>query len=167
MPVALTEKDERAFLSYLRDLSDIRILSLGAPGPELLTFDDLPPRKSGEKRFFIQNLQFPWMPRMERSHLGTYYLENYLSGPGIEYSRDPLGAPGPDDHGRFFWPTYPDKERLQADPHTPYCYDHDAFRPWYEKIVRWVLNNGRRGWFRNRRYYLPDAYLRHGWYRVL
>lgn len=165
MAVAMTEKDERDFLQFLRSTADIRIFNEKAASPELLTLEELPPRSSGVRQVFIWNVQFPWTLRVEPTKIGTCFVKNYASGPVIGYYRDSLGSP-PFNRGSIFWPTSPDPEMLQANPQTPYCYDHDAFRPWYEKIVRWVLNNGRRGWGKNRQYYLPDAWRRHGWYRL-
>jgi hypothetical protein len=164
--VVMTEKDERGFLGFLRSTADIQILLTQAAAPALFTVDQLPPRASGARQFVIWNKAFAWTPRFELASNGTYFLARYFSGPVLEYLRDPFSPTA--SRGRILWPRSPDPETLQANAPAVvlYSYDHAQFRPWYEKIVRWVIRNGRRRGRRGHgRYYLPHAFWRYGWYR--
>jgi hypothetical protein len=164
--VAMTEKDERAFLAFLRSTADIQLMGTRAATPALLAIDEFPTPGSGAWQFVIWNKAFAWTPRMEVASDGSYFLASYASGPVIEYSRDPYAFRA--SQGRIAWPTSPDPATLQANAPAvvPYSYDHAQFRPWYEKIVRWVINTGTRRGRRGRaRWYLPNAFWRYGWYK--
>jgi hypothetical protein len=164
--VVMTQKDERDFLAFLRGTADIQIMRTRAPTPALLVIDEFPAPASGAWQFVIWNKAFAWTPRIERASDGSYFLARYTTGPVIEYLRDQYSYRA--SRGRIFWPTSPDPETLQANAPAVvlYSYDHAQFRPWYEKIVRWVINTGTRRGRRGRaRWYLPNAFWRYGWYR--
>ena len=160
----MSEQDERIFLEFLRSTCDIQLFLPHASSPELFAIDELPSRSSGKRQFIIWNKNFAWIPQFSETSHGGYYLKNYPSGPVLEYFRDSLkfSLYSSHDHGRLYWPKSPNPESLIATQ-APYAYDHKEFSRWYDKIVRWLKSNGRVLGEKNfERYFLPDAFLRHG-----
>lgn len=166
--VVMTEKDEQSFLIFLRGISDIQIFLEKASSPELFAIDSFTPRSPGAMRFIIWNKDFAWTPQFAPMAAGGgFYLKNYTTGPVIEYDRDSLSVSLFSNlgHGRLYWPKVPAPTNQSI-----YSYDHEKFNDWYEKIARWVKKHGR---LRSKkpflRYFLPDAFLRHGsrWVYIL
>ena len=63
--VAMTERDERDFLRFLRSTADVQLLALDSPSPDSIWLDDFPPRRSGDalsRRFALWNKAFAWQP---------------------------------------------------------------------------------------------------------
>ena len=167
IPVAMTESDEKRFLAFLRTKAEITIFVASAPKTEMLTVDRLPPRKSGKKQFFIWNSQFAWSPDIAVASNGSVFIRDIHRAPVIEYGRDSFRTIG--DIGRVFWSKGITPGGPYAFKHPVYTYAYDAakFDKWYTEAVRWIKAHSRPKKCRHRGiiYYLPSAWLWHGWYK--
>ncbi len=161
--VALSESDEDALLAFLRLDADVRIYRQSARSPAEISLPSLPRRGPGETTYLLWNSAFPWTPeiteRLSRSAPETepapeFYVRNRFGSPLVEYTRHPFEAQTPLMHGRVYWntdfATYDGPE-----------YDHDSFGRWYDRLVRWLRNNGVRveitkNWSQ---YWLPGAWM--------
>lgn len=158
--VALSEDDERSFLTFLRRDADIRLFRRSAPSPELLLVENFPPRASGESVFTIWNTGFPWKPGYAQWQEAPFrkpdfYLKNTAGAALLEYSRHALDNPSPHVFGRIYWNT---DFAIYSGPN----YDKQAFGRWYTRVVRWLRLNGNRvqitkSWYQ---YWLPDAWAK-------
>ena len=100
----MSEPAEELFLQFLRSKADIKIFVSHATKPEFLSLERLPPRRSGERRFFLWNTAYPWTPEIAVASNGSFYIQDIDSAPVIEYCRDPFTAGCYDSHtGRLFW----------------------------------------------------------------
>lgn len=163
---ALSEADEEAMLAFLRADADVQIYRWTAPSSDQLPVSVFPPREGDDQHFLLWNTAFPWQPefgsRQARESPGAeprpeFYVSNRFGSPLVEYTRHPLHDPRPVMHGRLYWNTD------FATYHGPE-YDHEAFRRWYDHIIRWIRKNGIRvriakGWSQ---YWLPDAWRERG-----
>lgn len=161
--VAMTDRDEGAFLTFLRSTADIQLLASRAPTKEATLVDGFAPREQGHWQYFIWNKAFPWWVEygeIERDPTGRrngwVYVRNASTGPVIEYDRHNFADRQGLSHGRVYW-----AKSWAAGP-TGVHYDVDGFTRWYNEVVRWIRRHGEqrvKGAYNP--YYLPDA-LSHG-----
>ena len=146
IPVAMSEPAEELFLQFLRRTASIRIFVSRASQPELLCLDRLPPRKSGERRFFLWNTDYPWTPDIAVASNGASYIRDIDSAPVIEYDRDPLTLGCYDSHrGRIFWRKglTPGGSYFFQNAAYTYSYDAEQFAGWYSQAVHWIKKNSK------------------------
>jgi hypothetical protein len=160
---AMTDADERDFLGFLRTSGDIQLLEAFAPSPQEIAVSEFAPREGDHWQYLLWNREFPCDFRYGRvtgdksgRRQGWYYLHDTAQSPFIEYDRHNFLDAGGVTYGRIYWA----KCRTSTGTFT---YDVERFRPWYERVVRWIRKNGRqreRGPYNV--YYLPDAWEKHG-----
>jgi len=154
--LAATEADERSLLSFLRETGEIAVIESFAATPEELWKEAFEPLGPGRWTYYLWNRAFPWQPEYIRAdrapadspNYGWYAVSNYAAGPVLQFSRSDVAARR---YGRLYW----------AGPRAATRgleYDPEAFAVWYERIVRWVRENGRRDPAdRYSPYFLPEA----------
>ncbi|MDO5623119.1 MAG: hypothetical protein Q4G71_00340 [Pseudomonadota bacterium] len=95
--VAMTERDERDFLAFLRGTGDVQILALDSPSADAVRLDGLPPRRTTDmlsRRFALWNKAFDRTPEVQtRAHDAG--VANTAHAPIIEYARHPFFKPAP------------------------------------------------------------------------
>jgi hypothetical protein len=162
--VAMTEVDELAFLQFLRDSADVRLLPSAAPSEPAMWIDTFGPHENGHRQFFIWNTAFAWTPEFEQTssavpaaQRGWYHILNRGTAPLVEYDRHDFANPRSlGGTGRIYWSKY------FAAPEGLW-YDVELFDAWYQRIVRWIRKHGKRGEGRGERpFYLPDAWETYG-----
>jgi len=145
--IALTPADERAFLTFIKSIAEVKLL---------VSFDCI----EGWGKFYIWNTAFAWSPEYgtvtadpSGARNGHRFVSNEGTAPLLEYSRhnfqNSRGA-----YGRLYWSKY-----FSGVP----AYDVLAFDRWYSVVVRWLRKNGkqtRKGTLNT--YYLPDAWEKYG-----
>jgi len=158
--VALTQVDEAAFLAFLRDQADIKLIETFAPTQADLWVDSLSPEWTGHFMYRIWNQQFPWLPTYGRTNsdpyhqgnIGWYYIDNLNNAPVIEFSRSDVARA---KYGRLYWSKF-----FSASEGLDY--DVDGFSRWYDSVVRWIKRNTvgkvKRAWVT---WFLPDAWRVH------
>ena len=162
--VAMTGKDEEAFLSFLQSTADIQILVSPAETLEGLSISELTPRKTGRMQFFIWNKKFAWAPDVAPTTAGSFYVRDIGRAPVLEYGRDPLRL-GSGDQGRLYWSKGLTVGGQYEHKQYPYSYDAQEFEKWYELVVSWIKTNSKRkDSGKLPVYYLPGAWRWHGWY---
>ena len=159
--VAMTDRDEETFLTFLRSTADFQLLESKAPTKEAIWVDRFAPREQGHWQYYIWNKAFSWTieygqvnldaPVVERR--GWYYIRNASIAPVIEYDRHNFSQGL--QNGRVYW------AKSWADGPPSEHYDVEAFTRWYDKVVRWIRKQGKqRKIMAYNPYYLPDALLR-------
>ena len=160
--VAMTEKDEISFLSFLQEMTEVQLLLPHAQTEEAFNIETFPPRKTGKKQFFIWNKKFPWQPNYARRNDGGLFLRDIGVAPVIEYDRDPLSVYNL-RHGRLYWARSARSDGTFGN--NRFYYDVDSFEKWYRRIVCWVQKHSRKKGSNNwPTYYLLHAWKWHGWY---
>lgn len=161
--VAMTEADEAAFLAYLRECGDIRVLEYFAPSTDTFEADAFEPRGEGRWTYLLWNTAFPFdfhygqvtvAPASKRQ--GWYFIQDVSQGPFIEYARHNFQDEKGLTYGRIYWSKCRSRD-------GEFRYDVDEFGKWYSRVARWIRANGRqreKGPYNV--YYLPDAWARHG-----
>lgn len=156
--VAMTDKDEEAFITFLRSSADIQFLEDFAPTIESIWVDSFSPREQGHWTYYIWNTVFGWIPEFEQVRKGSskgsgdFYVSNISGAPIIEYTRHDFQDRTGLTYGRLYWAKFfaVSAESLKYDVHE--------FSRWYDQVIRWIRKNGKqidRG--ANNTYYLPDA----------
>lgn len=154
----MLRQDEDAFLSYLRQAANVKILRPFAPTEEQLFIEDFSDAHPEESQFFLYNLAFPWEFRSRRvdddalvvERRGFTYYESLGTAPLIEYDRRLYGSVT--SPGRLYW-----AERFAAPDGL--AYDFVAFKRWYLHAEAWMTKHGRRlETDPEERLYLPAAY---------
>jgi len=157
--IALTPADERAFLTFLKSIADVKLIVSSAPtveSPWVDSFDCV----QGWGPFYIWNTAFAWSPEYGTvtldptgAHNGYRFVSNRNAAPLLEYGRhnftNSRGA-----YGRIYRSKY-----FSGMP----AYDVLAFERWYSAVVRWLRKNGKqasKGTLNS--YYLPDAWAKYG-----
>ena len=142
--VGMSEPAEELFLQFLRSKAEIKIFVSHATKPEFLCLERLPPRRSGERRFFLWNTAYPWTPEIAVASNGSFYIQDIDSAPVIEYCRDPFTAGCYDSHtGRLFWSKFLTPGGPYSFQSAPYSYDAEQFAGWYSQVVRWIKKNSK------------------------
>jgi hypothetical protein len=165
--VVMTEKDERQFMAFLRSTAPISILLPQAPSKDQIFIKDLPPRRKGQRQFYLWNESFgPCTPELSTNVRGGIYVKSPHHQPILEYWRASPRDWGPDVLGRLYWQPLIDPDgTYRVDGACTYSYDVVAFEEWYELVVSWVRKNSRvKQLGSNEVHYLPSAWLWHGWY---
>ena len=154
--VAMTERDERDFLRFLRSTADVQLLALDSPSPDSIWLDDFPPRRSRDalsRRFALWNKAFAWQPEVQRRSHDTG-LSNTLHAPVIEYLRHPFSSPA-QDVGRLYW-----SRGLPADAGNG---GDPEFARWWQQVEDWVKQHAHhRTGDGAAVHYLPWAWWRYG-----
>ena len=155
----MTDRDEEAFLAFLRSAADIRLLESCAPSREAIWVDGFAPRELGHWQYFIWNRAFPWnveYGQVDREATGGrkrwVYVRNASTAPVIEYDRHNFADKQGLSYGRVYWA----KSWAAGPPGVNY--DIEAFTRWYNQVVRWIRKHGRRrepGAYNL--YYMPEA----------
>ena len=150
--VAMTERDERDFLAFLRTTGDIRLLALGNRTQGAAWVDAFRPRRDRDgltECCVLWNAAFDW-----KSDL-IHGVPNYAHAPVIEYVRHPFFHPSP-GWGRLYWPR-------NMRPEVTHCTDTD-FAPWWRTVTDWVETHShhREGKKDAAVHYLPWAWWRYG-----
>lgn len=137
--VALTQKDEEEFISFLRQSADIQIIRSFAETDEGLFVTNFGVRESGNWTLDIWNKAFPWKPEYAKTRLdlpedrrNLSYISNKNDAPLIEYTRHNFNLGGV--AGRIYW------AKNFAAPNG-LSYDVKGFEDWYESVVRWLRKN--------------------------
>ncbi len=128
--VAITPRDERDFLAFLRTTADVQILALDSPSPDAVWLDQFPPRRTQDRlsrSFALWNKAFPWQPEVQVRAYDTGIL-NSMYATIIEYSRHPF-SPWAPDWGRLYWGRRMSPER--SDGTT-----NEQFAPWWYEVER-------------------------------
>ena len=90
--VAMTERDERRFLAFLRTTADVQILALNSPSADHVWLNAFPPRRSQDRLsrgFVLWNRAFGWEPEIQTFQHGAGVV-NAHRAPVIEYLRTPF-----------------------------------------------------------------------------
>jgi hypothetical protein len=155
--IALTPADERAFLTFLRSIAEVKLILSFAPTVDSLWVDSFD-CVQGLEKFSIWNTAFAWSPEYgtvtldpSGAHNGYRFVSNFGKAPLLEYSRH--NFQNPMIYGRIYWDTY----------YSGIAYDALAFGKWYSAVVRWLRKNGKqavKGTLNT--YYLPDAWAKYG-----
>jgi hypothetical protein len=156
--VAMSEKDEKTFLAFLRASADIQILLPRAKTSEDLYLNEFTPRSQGQTQFFLWNKKFAWQPDYAPTTTGEVYIRDIHRGPVIEYDRDPLTAFS-QDIGRLYWGKGLTPDGPYIFKEYRYAYDAQEFNKWYEVVVNWIKANGKT----TRRGTLPVYHLPAAW----
>ena len=101
--VAMTERDERRFLAFLRTTADVQILALNSPSADHVWLNAFPPRRSQDRLsrgFVLWNRAFGWEPEIQTFQHGAGVV-NAHRAPVIEYLRHPFFVPSR-EAGRLF-----------------------------------------------------------------
>lgn len=156
--ISMLRQDEDAFLSFLRETADVRILRPFAPSEEQLFIADFSVAHPEEFQFFLYNTAFLWEPRFLRvandaqvvERRGFTYCASMGSAPVLEYDRKLYkSAASP---GRLYW-----GEKFAAPDGL--AYDVIAFKRWYDHAAAWLTKHGRRiPTDPDEKLYLPAAY---------
>ncbi len=158
--IALTPADERAFLTFLRSIAQVKLLVSYAPTVDSLWVDSFDCVQ--ERKFYIWNTAFAWSPEYgtvtadaSGAHNGWRFVRNEGSAPLLEYSRHNFQLENsPGMYGRIYWSKY-----FSGIP----AYDVIAFDRWYSAAVRWLRKNGKQAHTGTlSTYYLPDAWAKYG-----
>lgn len=154
--VAMTEKDEEAFLCFVRGTAEVKLLRLSAPSPDEIWVDEFMPRQNGHWQYFIWNTCFRWKPKFSfvksGERAGWVYIANTSTAPLLEYDRHNFNVSDGLQYGRVYWA----KDFAAVEP---LAYDVQAFDKWYMTIVRWIRKNGKRqSKMALSTYYLKDAW---------
>ena len=84
--VAMTERDERRFLAFLRTTADVQILALNSPSADHVWLNVFPPRRSQDRLsrgFVLWNRAFDWEPEIQSSTCPPY----------PDLAEEPVGSP--------------------------------------------------------------------------
>ena len=90
--VAMTVRDERRFLAFLRTTADVQILALNSPSADHVWLNAFPPRRSQDRLsrgFVLWNRAFDWEPEIQTFQHGAGVV-NAHRAPVIEYLRHPF-----------------------------------------------------------------------------
>jgi hypothetical protein len=164
--VAMTERDEKKFLTFLRSTADIQILVSPARMKEDLCLPAFPRRGARQMQLFLWNRKFAWDPDCGPNTAGTFYIRNIARAPVVEYLRDPLSW-AKQDRGRLYWSKGITPGGSYDFEQYPYAYDAQEFDKWHSLIVPWVKKNSR-----SKRtsdlpiYYLSGAWRWHPWHTL-
>ena len=158
--VAMTERDERDFVAFLRTTGDIQILAMNSPRDGGIELDAFPRRRKKDliyrlnRRFALWNRAFDWQPEIQIRQDDKGVLWNRGS-PIVEYSRHPFSR-DTQDVGRLYWAK---GLTLYETPYTD-----EQFQPWWNQLREWVKANhaGRRKEWFGYIYYLPHAWRWYG-----
>ena len=156
--VAMTRRDERDFLAFLRTTADVQILALNSRASNAVWLDQFPPRRTQDRlsrSFALWNKAFPWQPELHaRSH--DTGIRNIAHAPVIEYSRHPFSRAAP-NMGRLYW-------ARQMSPALSDGTSNEQFAPWWYEVERWVKTHShhREGKKDAAVHYLPWAWWRYG-----
>jgi hypothetical protein len=158
--VSLSESDEQNFFQFLNRTADVRLIRRSADDRNSFLIAEFPPRTSRETSFWLWNTNFPFTPELAESPTArqgdttrALVLRNTAGAPLIEYSRDAYQNPERKIYGRVYWNT-------DFALYHGLGYDHIAFGRWFNRVIRWLRNNGHRveisrGWSL---YCLPGAW---------
>lgn len=156
--VAMTDKDEEAFLNFLRDVAEIQIYRSFARTQSDLLVQSFATTADPCNLFYIWNRNFHFEPEYGKTKMADvsddhqfWYTSNIHNAPVIEYSRHSFEHASPLS-GRLYW-----AKTFSAPGGV--TYDLQAFDVWYARVVRWVRKHGRqreKGAYNP--YYLPDAW---------
>lgn len=158
--VAMTDADEKEFVTFLHSISDIQIFKNFASSKEDVWVDDFEPREQGHWQYFIWNKAFPWKFEYNQVSLnatvaerrGWFYIQNTSTAPVIEYDRHNFADKHLNSCGRVYW------AKSRTDDQPKEHYDFNSFGKWYNQIVRWIRKNGKqRVYSAYNPYYLPNA----------
>ena len=154
--VAMTERDERDFLAFLRTTADVQILARDSPTLDGVWLDRFPPRRHKDHlsgTFALWNKAFDWQPQVMTNEFfsGVSYTSD---APVIEYSRHPFFNLAP-DWGRLYWPRCMTPEISGGT--------NEEFAPWWNEVQRWVKAHARHREGKGAAvHYLPWAWWRYG-----
>lgn len=73
--VAMTMRDERRFLAFLRTTADVQILALNSPSADHVWLNAFPPRRSQDRLsrgFVLWNRAFDWEPEIQTFQHGAW-----------------------------------------------------------------------------------------------
>lgn len=90
--VAMTMRDERRFLAFLRTMADVQILALNSLRADHVWLNAFPPRRSQDRLsrgFVLWNRAFDWEPEIQTFQHGAGVI-NAHRAPVIEYLRHPF-----------------------------------------------------------------------------
>jgi hypothetical protein len=158
--VSLSESDERNFLEFLNRVANVQLMRFQAEDRDKFFIADFPPRASRETSFWLWNTAFPFKPEFVESPTGKHsesargqVIRNTAGAPLVQYTRDAYQNPERKIYGRVYWNT---DFAIYRGPD----YDRIAFGRWFDRVVRWLRNNGHRieitkGWSL---YCLPGAW---------
>ncbi len=151
--LAMTQKDEREFISFLKTTGDIQIIKNWSPLEEPVFIDSFAMDEEKDWCYLIWNKDFDWDIRLvpiQENYITNnrrFYVDTY-EAPVIEYSRHNFQAEG--NYGRVYW----SKNFLSPNKLK---YDVELFNKWYMKVARWIRKNGRQE-IKGNVYYLRDAW---------
>ncbi|PWU18183.1 MAG: hypothetical protein C5B50_09760 [Verrucomicrobia bacterium] len=133
--IALTSADERAFLTFLRSIAEVKLFVSSAPTVDSLWVDSFDCGE-GHTMFYVWNTAFAWSPEYgtvtaDRSGTtnGHWFVSNKDAAPLLEYSRHSFQHSRGGGRGRLYWSKY-----FSGIP----AYDVLAFERWYSTVVRWL-----------------------------
>lgn len=154
--VAMTERDERDFLAFLRSTGELQILAIDSPSPDAVWLEQFPPRRTSDtlsRRFALWNKAFTWTPQFQ-VHAHGAGVVNTSGAPIIEYARHPFFKPSPDT-GRLYWPRSTGTDEAKAAD--------AAFAPWWSSVQDWVkARSHHRSGEDAHVHYLPWAWWQYG-----
>lgn len=140
--VLMDASDERSFISFLRESTDIQILESFAATTEELWVEEFSPIYEGHHSYSIWNKSFGWLPEYgtvgprahDPKHIGWRYVANTSAAPLLTIRRS---NPSSGESGRLYW------AKDFAAPHR-LSYDAIAFEKWVDAIWRWIRRQGKK-----------------------
>ena len=146
--VVMSAKDEREFITWLRNTAPIQLLALNAAktvdlqGAGDLKLDALPALKDGfNRRFAIWNQRFDWTPQVQVRELDVGII-NVDSAPVVQYARA-RPAPAQERAGRLYWSRGMNPTGVFEHAHRRYDYDVEAFALWWRELEDWVKSQAK------------------------
>ena len=164
--VAMTVRDERRFLAFLRTTADVQILALNRPSADHVWLNAFPPRRSQDRLsrgFVLWNRAFGWEPEIQTFQHGAGVV-NAHRAPVIEYLRHPFFVLSR-EAGRLFWSrgVTIDGPYLGEDKVSRYAYDPERFDVWWRQVIQWIkANSYHRSDQHGFIHYLPWAWWMYG-----
>ena len=154
--VAMTERDERDFLAFLRTTADVQLLARASPKPDGVWLDHFQPRRSKDRLsrgFVLWNKAFEWQPEVATDAYCSGVIHT-LHASIIEYTRHPFSNPLT-SWGRLYWPRGMTPEISGGT--------NEEFAPWWNEVQRWVKAHSRHREGKGAAvHYLPWAWWRYG-----